>query len=312
MTGSRDTISADPAWAAESEPGPRIERMYAQELLAGLNEEQLAVARFDGGPLRVLAGAGTGKTTAITGRVARLVADGTPAERVLLLTFTRRAARQMMDRSHARLARAGHRPGRISGGTFHSVAHRTLRQHAAPLGLPEGFSVLDPADAADVIDLVRDEILLGRTAVRRFPRKATLLDLYSRAVDTARRSATSSRRSRRGASTTSTPSARCARPTSPASAAWACSTSTTCCCTGAGAARRPRRQIAGGTVDHVLVDEYQDVNALQVELLRCCARTTTGSRSSATTRRPSTPSAAPTPGTSWPSTRTSPARRRRT
>ena len=81
--------------------------MYAQELLAGLNEEQLAVAQFDGGPLRMLAGAGTGKTTALTGRVARLVADGVPAERVLLLTFTRRAARQMVDRSHARLARCG-------------------------------------------------------------------------------------------------------------------------------------------------------------------------------------------------------------
>ena len=79
--------------------------MYADDLLEGLNDEQRAVAQFDGGPLRVLAGAGTGKTTALSARVARIVADGTPAERVLLLTFTRRAARQMVDRSHARLAR---------------------------------------------------------------------------------------------------------------------------------------------------------------------------------------------------------------
>lgn len=94
-----------------------LERMY--DLLEGLNEEQRAVAAFDGGPLRVLAGAGTGKTTALSSRVARIVADGIPAERVLLLTFTRRAARQMVERSHARLARAGHRSGRVSGGTFH-------------------------------------------------------------------------------------------------------------------------------------------------------------------------------------------------
>ncbi|MCB0904625.1 MAG: UvrD-helicase domain-containing protein, partial [Actinobacteria bacterium] len=132
--------------------------MYAHDLLDGLNDEQRAVAQFDEpAALRVLAGAGTGKTTALTARVARIVADGTPAERVLLLTFTRRAARQMIDRSHTRLAHAGLRSGRVSGGTFHSVAHRTLRQHAARLGLPEGFSVLDPSDAADVMDVVRDE-----------------------------------------------------------------------------------------------------------------------------------------------------------
>ncbi|MCB0900322.1 MAG: ATP-dependent helicase, partial [Actinobacteria bacterium] len=154
------------------------------DLLEGLNEEQRAVAAFDGGPLRVLAGAGTGKTTALSSRVARIVADGIPAERVLLLTFTRRAARQMVERSHARLARAGHRSGRVSGGTFHSVAHRTLRQHAARLGLPEGFSVLDPADAADVMDVVRDEVLKDLPNGRRIPRKSTLLDIYSRAVDT--------------------------------------------------------------------------------------------------------------------------------
>ncbi len=227
------------------------------------------VAEFDGGPLRVLAGAGTGKTTAITGRVARLVADGAPAERVLLLTFTRRAARQMMDRSHARLARAGHRSGRISGGTFHSVAHRTLRQHALRLGLPEGFTVLDPADACDVMDVVRDEILQDRTAVRRVPRKSTLLDIYSRAVDTG------------------TPVGDVVAAIAPWAVDQVDAVGAVC---QAYIARKRRlglldfddlllhwrqalrddlvgRSLAG-RYDHVLVDEYQDVNALQVELLQ--------------------------------------------
>ena len=118
-----------------------------------LNEEQKAVVDFDGGPLRVVAGAGTGKTTALTARVAGLVERGTRADRVLLLTFTRRAARQMMRRARARAREDGSH--RLVGGTFHSVAHHTLRRHAAQLALPEGFSVIDAADAADVFDLVR-------------------------------------------------------------------------------------------------------------------------------------------------------------
>src|SRR5262245_53663583 len=120
-----------------------------------LNEEQRAVAEFDGATLRVIAGAGTGKTTALTARVARLVDRGVRPDRVLLLTFTRRAARQMMRRAEGCTAR--HDGSRLAGGTFHSVAHRTLRRHAARLGLPESFSVIDTADAADVFDLLREE-----------------------------------------------------------------------------------------------------------------------------------------------------------
>jgi DNA helicase-2/ATP-dependent DNA helicase PcrA len=146
-----------------------------------LNDEQRAVVEFDGGPLRVVAGAGTGKTTALTARVAGLVERGTAPERVLLLTFTRRAARQMMSRAHARAARGERR--RLVGGTFHSVAHHTLRRHAAHLALPDGFSVIDAADAADVFDLVREEHGWATRKDRRFPRKATLLSLYSRAVN---------------------------------------------------------------------------------------------------------------------------------
>src|ERR1700710_2279537 len=100
-----------------------------------LNDEQRAAATFEGDQLRILAGAGTGKTTALTARVAWLVAEGIPADRVLALTFTRRAAREMMHRCHAQLRGAPGRTGagareRIVGGTFHSIAHRTLRRHA--------------------------------------------------------------------------------------------------------------------------------------------------------------------------------------
>ena len=158
------------------------------DFLADLNPEQHAAATFEAPvPLRIVAGAGTGKTTALAGRVAWLLASGTPPERVLLLTFTRRAARQLLARTETMLAmvptpRRG--AGRVQGGTFHSVAHRTLRRHARLLGLPDGFSVLDTSDATDLFDLVRDQHLGASTVRRRLPRKALLLDLYSRAVNT--------------------------------------------------------------------------------------------------------------------------------
>ena len=144
-----------------------------------LNDEQRAAVDHDGGPLLVLAGAGTGKTTTLTARVARLVERGTPAHRVLLLTFTRRAAAEMLSRAVA------DQRSRPWGGTFHSVAHRVLAANATALGLPGGFGVIDPADAADLLDLVREEQGLAR-AGRRTPRKGLLLDLYSRSVNTGR------------------------------------------------------------------------------------------------------------------------------
>src|SRR3954471_6356949 len=152
----------------------------AGSVLEGLNPEQRAAATHDGGPLRVLAGPGTGKTTTLTARVAWLVAAGVPADRILLLTFPRRAARQMLARTQA--MHAGTRG--VRGGTFHAVAHQVLRRHAHRLGLPEGFGVVDSADAADLIDLVRADLGLGASSGQRFPRKATLLGVYSRAVNT--------------------------------------------------------------------------------------------------------------------------------
>src|SRR3954464_1219450 len=150
------------------------ERYWLDEV----NPEQRAAATHDGGPLLILAGAGTGKTTTLCARVAWLVSEGVPSERILLLTFTRRAAREMLQRAR------GLQPAssRVLGGTFHSVAHRLVRRHAAALGLPPGFGVLDAGDAADVLALLREEH--GHAQSRnRFPKKATLLDIYSRTVN---------------------------------------------------------------------------------------------------------------------------------
>jgi DNA helicase-2/ATP-dependent DNA helicase PcrA len=150
--------------------------------LAELNPEQRAAAEQRGGHLLVLAGAGTGKTTTLCSRVAYLVASGVPAERILLLTFTRRAAREMLGRTEA-LTGGGAR--RVLGGTFHSAAHRILREHSAVLGLAPDFTLLDSGDAADVLDLARQEHGHPEGS-KRFPRKQTLLDIYSRTVNAQR------------------------------------------------------------------------------------------------------------------------------
>src|ERR1700710_193130 len=110
----------------------------SSRILEGLNEEQLRAVTHAGGPLLVLAGAGTGKTTTLCSRVAWLLGEGVPSERMLLLTFTRRAAREMLGRTEALMGGAGAR--RVVGGTFHAVAHRFVRTHAAALGLSPGFS----------------------------------------------------------------------------------------------------------------------------------------------------------------------------
>jgi DNA helicase II / ATP-dependent DNA helicase PcrA len=146
-----------------------------------LNERQREAATFGDGPLRVIAGPGTGKTTVLTARVDVLLERGVAPERILLLTFTRRSAREIVSR--VRALRGTDQGRRVSGGTFHSVAHHTLRRHHEAVGLPEGFSVLDRGDAADLLDLVRGELgVLSRE--RRLPKKGTLGALYTRSVNT--------------------------------------------------------------------------------------------------------------------------------
>jgi len=151
---------------------------------AGLDDAQLEAATHGDGPLVVMAGAGTGKTRTLVARVAALVDRGVDPERVLLLTFTRRAAEEMLSRAAATCDRRD-AARKLWGGTFHAVAYRLVATHAESLGLTPNPSVLDPADARDLVDLLRhDHGLTGTTG--RFPRGETLLDIYSRAVNTNR------------------------------------------------------------------------------------------------------------------------------
>ncbi|HEX5786687.1 MAG TPA: ATP-dependent helicase [Woeseiaceae bacterium] len=142
---------------------------------------------FTAAPLLVVAGAGTGKTMTLAHRVAHLVVEGVSPGRILLLTFTRRAAEEMTRRAEGVLRAVRDREGggalRLPwSGTFHSVGNRILRRYAANLGLDPGFSVLDRGDAADLLDVVRHELGLS-TRDRRFPKKDTCLAIYSRVVN---------------------------------------------------------------------------------------------------------------------------------
>ena len=174
--------------------------MSAVQPLDALNPAQRLAAthgrigtsgRFESGPLLIVAGAGTGKTATLAHRVAHLVLEGVDPERILLLTFTRRAAVEMTRRAERIVAEslaARSRGGRAPGvrlpwsGTFHSVGNRLLRRHAAAVGLEAGFSVLDRGDSADVLDVLRHELGFSRLE-RRFPRKDTCLAIYSHRVN---------------------------------------------------------------------------------------------------------------------------------
>ena len=149
----------------------------------GLNEQQLAVAAHGRDPLVVMAGAGSGKTRALTARVCALLERGVAPERILLLTFTRRAADDMLARAHALVGSSFAGTRRPWGGTFHAIAYRLVATYAEALGLP-GVCVLDPADATVTMDMVREQRrqLVGTDV--RLPRSATLVEAISRSVNT--------------------------------------------------------------------------------------------------------------------------------
>ena len=150
------------------------------DVLEGLNENQRRAATHQSGPLLVLAGAGTGKTRTLVARAAWLRAQGVPAPRILLLTFTRRAADDML----ARVTPRGTSPAdRVCGGTFHAVAHQLIRAHAESFSLPPAFSVIDPPDMTDLMDAARAEHGLVGTQ-RRAPRASVCADIYTRCVNT--------------------------------------------------------------------------------------------------------------------------------
>jgi ATP-dependent DNA helicase UvrD/PcrA len=165
--------------------------------LDGLNPAQRAAVVFGVAadrparstpPLLVIAGAGTGKTSTLAHRVAHLVLTGADPRCILLLTFARRMAAEMTRRVEHICATAMNGRARVAGnaiewsGTFHAVGARLLRLYAESIGLEPGFSILDRSDAADLMDLVRDEFELSKTGGR-FPKKATCLAIYSYVVN---------------------------------------------------------------------------------------------------------------------------------
>jgi DNA helicase-2/ATP-dependent DNA helicase PcrA len=166
--------------------------------LGALNSGQRAAAEYGTaglphelpGPLLIIAGAGTGKTTTLAHRVAHLMLRGANPKRILLLTFTRRAAETMGRRAAqiaAQVRGTGAGVSRVEwSGTFHAIANRLLRMHAETVGLDPAFTVLDRSDAADLLNVARHELGLSRQATR-FPKKDTCLAIYSHTVNAGRR-----------------------------------------------------------------------------------------------------------------------------
>ena len=170
-----------------------LERLNAAQRKAVTHGEPLPEKGYKSGPLLIVAGAGTGKTDTLAHRVAHLVINGVDPARILMLTFTRRAATEMRRRAHEITRRALDEPlGGLSQsiaqrlswtGTFHSIGNRLLRHYAPHLQLDPHFSVVDRGDSADLMDSLREELgLAGKE--QRFPRKDTCLQIYSSRVNT--------------------------------------------------------------------------------------------------------------------------------
>jgi DNA helicase-2/ATP-dependent DNA helicase PcrA len=152
---------------------------YSLDYQGLLNRQQLDAVFFDKGAALVVAGAGTGKTRTLTYRVARLVEAGVPPEQILLLTFTRRAAREMLSRASQVL---DERCQRVQGGTFHFYCSQLLHRYASKLGFRNTFTIIDAADAQDVLQLLRTELEYNKLD-QRFPTKQTLNSMFSTAVN---------------------------------------------------------------------------------------------------------------------------------
>lgn len=193
-TGSKrsaNSIQRDAQSAAE-ESAAEVDSP-AEHPAAPLNPQQLAASQHGAGPLLIIAGAGTGKTKTLVHRVAHLIGSGTEASRILLLTFTRRAAAEMLRRVDSLLRSGGRsqRGARLSqqiwGGTFHAVATRLLRMYGKYVGLDPAFTIHDRGDSEDLIDVVRTDLgfakIKGDRSDKRFPQKSTCMAMYSHCVN---------------------------------------------------------------------------------------------------------------------------------
>jgi len=237
-----------------------------RDFASELNPEQAAAATHGDGPLLIIAGAGTGKTRTLVYRVAHLIERGVKAERILLLTFTRRASQEMLSRAE-RLV--GSNSKRVHGGTFHATAHRLLRRYGPAAGLAKDFTIMDQGDSADLLQLARAQ--LGYAAkTKRFPKKETLQYVYSRHINTGVAVDDIVRDeyaqfvdyledfSRIYADYTRRKQERNLVDYDDLLLFWALMLE----------ASPELRQKIGGMYDHILVDEYQDTNVLQARILR--------------------------------------------
>ena len=235
-----------------------------------LNPEQLNAVGARDGHLLVVAGAGTGKTRTLVARVVGLIADGVDPGRILLLTFTRRSAAEMLGRVAAAERDGSGAAARVWGGTFHSVANRLLRTYGASAGLPPNFTVLDQSDSTELMAMVRTEEGFGERA-KRFPKAQTVAAIYSRVVNS---------QAKLGA-VLKADYPWCAEHGDDLKTIFAAYT----------AAKRRHHLLdyddlllfwrgvlaspAGAAMaerfDHVLVDEYQDTNPIQSDILRALA-----------------------------------------
>ncbi len=157
-------------------PAKPLSQDYAREL----NPQQRDAVDVVDGPALVIAGAGSGKTRVLVYRVARLIDRGIDPSSVLLLTFTRKSAQEMLGRVGLLI---GPQSERVTGGTFHSVANAWLRRYGRVIGLNPGFTILDRGDAEDLVNLTRAQLGLGGTG-KRFPRKRTIADVFSKCANT--------------------------------------------------------------------------------------------------------------------------------
>jgi ATP-dependent DNA helicase UvrD/PcrA len=158
----------------------KAQKQYRVRYEDELNQEQLDVVMAGEGPMLVIAGAGSGKTRALTYRVSRLIEDGVDPSDILLLTFTNKAAREMLSRVE-QLVTIDTR--RIWGGTFHSIGNRLLRQHAATIGYRSSFTILDAEDSKEMMESSISSLGI-KTLEKRFPKGDVLIDIYSYLINT--------------------------------------------------------------------------------------------------------------------------------
>ena len=155
---------------------------FTDSLKQELNPQQYEAVMFNEGPLLVIAGAGSGKTKTLVHRVAKLINDGVPAEQILLLTFTRKAAEEMLNRATTIL---DERCANVSGGTFHAFAHIALRKYANHIGFDKEFTIMDRSDSEDLIQRIRKENGFAQ-GDKRFPKKGTIASVIGKSINTAK------------------------------------------------------------------------------------------------------------------------------